>query len=169
MLSHWNSSIQGFWYHRYKVFFRRNQMFSLLHFFHSVWWINGITKYARINWDACLPPERLTVYVDDLAFFHSFHVTFLNLSNKCHYKVRIYNWQFWQNQRLDPKCPILTSFHAHDSVPYIKRRQNMLSQDQGIKLTLLWKSTCRPSFVLPNGFLQSELTSWYFKTPKNTF
>ena len=53
--------------------------------------MNGITGCARINWDACLPPEILKFYVDDLAFLRSFHTTFLkfneNLLTKIYLKL----------------------------------------------------------------------------------
>ena len=37
--------------------------------------------------NTCLAPEWLTVYVDDLTFFHSFHVKFLNLNKNSLTKI----------------------------------------------------------------------------------
>ena len=49
--------------------------------------MNGITGYARIKWDACLPLEIVKVYVDDLAFLRSFHPTFLNFNKNLLTKI----------------------------------------------------------------------------------
>ena len=83
LLLHWNSVFV------FRVIYENITYFLFVIAFsrHSVWWINRITGYARHKLDACLPPEKVKVYVDDLAFLRSFHATFLNCNKNLLTKI----------------------------------------------------------------------------------
>ena len=65
----------------FRKFWNNNQFETLLTSYIT------LNQYARIKWDACLPPEKMKVYVDDLAFLRSFHATFLNFNKNLLTKI----------------------------------------------------------------------------------
>ena len=89
---------------------------------HSVWWINEINGCAPIERVACLPPEIMMVYVDDLAFFRSFHTPFLKFKKLILVEKSIRTNFNSQNWNPDTSNPLNMQFHA-----------------QGLKLILLIK------------------------------
>ena len=134
-----------------RIFFVRDSIF--LSFSLMDKWDNWICT----KWDACLPLEKVKVYVYDLAFLRSFHPIFLNFNKNL--LTKIYLKLEFSLEFVGVKFKTVISLSSRKSFGDRKAKawssinksvsssnKYLQSQDQvKKKLTLFQKSTCRPS------------------------